>query len=150
LARRGGVSRHGAVWEVTRLAVLPVVGSSPLAASGAIRDGERLETDDSSRAVILVGDIGHVEVRPDTRIRLIRAQRTDHRLALDRGEIYAKVDAPPRLFFVETPAGTAVDLGCAYTLAVDSIGNRLIHVTGGYAALDRVHRRWNLSLGCLA
>jgi len=150
LARRGGVSRHGAVWEVTRVAGLPRLGATPLAATGAIRVGESLETDDSSRAVILVGDIGHVEVSPDTRIRLIRAQRTDHRLALDRGEIYARVDAPPRLFFVETPAGTAVDLGCAYTLAVDSIGNGLIHVTGGYVELDRESRRSIIPLGFLA
>src|SRR5437870_10247858 len=147
LARRGGVSRHGAVWEVTRVAGLPRVGATPLAATGAIRVGEWLETDDSSRAVILVGDIGHVEVKPDTRIRLVRAQRSDHRLALERGEIYAKVDAPPRLFFVDTPAGTAVDLGCAYTLAVDSIGNGTIHVTGGYVEFDWSGRRSIVPLG---
>ena len=146
LGRRGTDERRGA-WEVTRLAGLPVVGSSPLAASGAIRIGEWLETDDSSRAVILVGDIGHVEVKPDTRIRLVRAQRSDHRLALERGEIYAKVDAPPRLFFVDTPAGTAVDLGCAYTLAVDSSGNGTIHVTGGYVEFDWGGRRSIVPLG---
>jgi len=146
LGRRGTDERRGA-WEVTRLAGLPVVGSSPLAASGAIRVGEWLETDDSSRAVILVGDIGHVEVKPDTRIRLVRAQRSDHRLALERGEIYAKVDAPPRLFFVDTPAGTAVDLGCAYTLAVDSSGNGTIHVTGGYVEFDWGGRRSIVPLG---
>ena len=146
LGRRGTDERRGA-WEVTRVAGLPVVGSSPLAASGAIRVGEWLETDDSSRAVILVGDIGHVEVKPDTRIRLVRAQRSDHRLALERGEIYAKVDAPPRLFFVDTPAGTAVDLGCAYTLAVDSSGNGTIHVTGGYVEFDWGGRRSIVPLG---
>src|SRR5438046_761479 len=130
LGRRGTDERRGA-WEVTRLAGLPVVGSSPLAARGAIR----------------VGDIGHVEVKPDTRIRLVRAQRSDHRLALERGEIYAKVDAPPRLFFVDTPAGTAVDLGCAYTLAVDSSGNGTIHVTGGYVEFDWSGRRSIVPLG---
>ena len=150
LARRGGVSRPGAVWEVTRVAGLPRVGATPLVATGALRVGDWLQTDDSSRAVILVGDIGHVEVQPDTRIRLIRALRTDHRLALERGEIYAQVDAPPRLFFVETPAGTAVDLGCAYTLAVDSTGNGLIHVTGGYVEFDRDGRRSIVPLGFLA
>src|SRR3989475_12428745 len=75
--------------------------------------------------------MGYGEVKPDTRIRLVRALRNQPRLALERGEIYAKVDAPPRLFFVDTPAGTVVDLGCAYTLAVDSSGNGTIHVTGG-------------------
>jgi len=147
LARRGGVSHPGAVWEVTRVAGLPRVGATPLAATGALRVGQWLETDDSSRALILVGDIGHVEVKPDTRIRLVRAQRSDHRLALERGEIYAKVDAPPRLFFVDTPAGTAVDLGCAYTLAVDSSGNGTIHVTGGYVEFDWGGRRSIVPLG---
>jgi len=109
--------------------------------------GQWLETDDSSRAVILVGDIGHVEVKPDTRIRLVRALRNDHRLALERGEIYAKVDAPPRLFFVDTPAGTVVDLGCAYTLAVDSSGNGTIHVTGGYVEFAWGGRRSIVPLG---
>src|SRR2546430_16951590 len=30
-----------------------------------------------------------------------------------------------RLFFVETPAGTAIDLGCAYTLETDRKSTRL-------------------------
>jgi len=137
----------GGAWEVTRLTGVPLVGAAPLAATGALRVGDWLETDDSSRAVIQVGDIGRVEVKPDTRIRLVRAQRTDHRLALERGEIYAKVDAPPRLFFVETPAGTAVDLGCAYTLAVDSSGNGTIHVTAGYVEFDWGGRRSIVPLG---
>jgi FecR protein len=146
LGRRGWGDRRG-TWEVMRVAGLPLVGSSPLGATGALQVGQWLETDDSSRAVILVGDIGHVEVKPDTRIRLVRALRDDHRLALERGEIYAKVDAPPRLFFVDTPAGTAVDLGCAYTLAVDSSGNGTIHVTGGYVEFDWGGRRSVVPLG---
>jgi hypothetical protein len=149
LGRRGTLQSEG-VWEVTRLAGVPRVGATPLGAGGALRTGEWLETDDSSRAVILVGAIGHVEVKPGTRIRLVRARPTDHRLALDRGAIYAQVDAPPRLFFVETPAGTAVDLGCAYTLEVDSSGHGLIHVSGGYVEFDWSGRRSIVPLGFLA
>jgi hypothetical protein len=149
LGRRSALPPEGA-WEVTRLAGVPRVGATPLGAGGALRTGEWLETDDSSRAVILVGAIGHVEVKPGTRIRLVRASPTDHRLALDRGAIYAQVDAPPRLFFVETPAGTAVDLGCAYTLEVDSSGHGLIHVSGGYVEFDWSGRRSIVPLGFLA
>src|SRR3989442_1464940 len=116
----------GGAWEVTRLTGVPLVGAAPLAATGALRVGDWLETDDSSRAVIQVGDIGRVEVKPDTRIRLVRAQRTDHRLALERGEIYAKVDAPPRLFFVETPAGTGPIPGPAGYVEFDGGGRRSI------------------------
>ena len=137
-------------WEVTRLAGRPLVGETPVGASGTLRVGQWLETDDSSRAVILVADIGHVDVKPGTRIRLVRARATDHRLALARGAIFAKVDAPPRLFFVEMPAGVAVDLGCAYALEVDSSGNGLIHVTAGYVELQWSGRRSIVPLGFAA
>src|SRR6266516_4207493 len=147
LLGRRGPPRPGEAWEVTRVAGVPLVGTTPRGATGALKVGDWLQTDDSSRAVILVGDIGHVEVKPGTRIRLVRAQRTDHRLALERGEIYATVDAPPRLFFVDTPAGTVVDLGCAYTLAVDSSGNGTIHVTGGYVEFAWGGRRSIVPLG---
>jgi len=147
LLGRRGPPRPGEAWEVTRVAGLPLVGTTPLGATGALKVGDWLQTDDSSRAVILVGDIGHVDVKPDTRIRLVRAQRTDHRLALERGEIYATVDAPPRLFFVDTPAGTVVDLGCAYTLAVDSSGDGTIRVSAGYVEFDWSGRRSIVPLG---
>src|SRR5207302_146939 len=56
-------------------------------------------------------------------------------------------DAPRGLFFVDTPAGTAVDLGCAYTVAVDSGGNGRIRVTGGYVEFDWGGRRSIVPLG---
>ena len=149
LGRRGTIQPAGA-WEVTRLAGRPLVGETLLGASGRLRVGQWLETDDSSRAVILVGDIGHVDVQPGTRIRLVRARSTDHRLALARGAIFAKVDAPPRLFFVEMPAGVAVDLGCAYALEVDSSGDGLIHVSAGYVELQWSGRRSIVPLGFAA
>lgn len=98
---------------------------------GTVRVGEWVETNDSSRVVIAVGHIGHVEVQPRTRIQLVTARTDDHRLALARGAIEAKVDTIPRIFFVETPVGTAIDLGCAYTLEMDALGNGLLHVTAG-------------------
>src|SRR3989454_9873429 len=124
LGRRGTIQPAGA-WEVTRLAGRPLVGERLLGASGRLRVGQWLETDDSSRAMILVADIGHVDVKPGTRIRLVRARATDHRLAPPPGATLAKGDAPPRPLFVHMPAGVAVDLGCAYALEVDSSGNGL-------------------------
>ena len=131
-------SRGPASWALERTAGVPRVDGAPLGASGTLRVGEWVETDDSSQAVIAVGTIGHVDVRPGSRVQLVRARDTDHRLALAYGTIHAKVDAPPRIFFVETPAGTAIDLGCEYTLETDKTGRGLIHVTGGY-----VEFAWN-------
>jgi hypothetical protein len=48
--------------------------------------------------------------------------------------------APPRLFVVETPSATAVDLGCRYTLDVEDDGSSLLHVTLGLVALEHEGR----------
>ncbi len=136
-------------WDVTALAGRPLIGTTRLTASGRLRVGDWLQTDDSSRALIAVGRIGQVEVRPETRVQLVVASATEHRLALARGVIDAKVDAVPRLFFVETPAGTAIDLGCAYTLETDSLGKGLLHVTGGEVEFQTGQRMARVPLGAL-
>jgi hypothetical protein len=136
-------------WDVTALAGRPLIGTTRLAASGRLRVGDWLQTDDSSRALIAVGRIGQVEVRPDTRVQLVVAKANEHRLALARGTIDAKVDAVPRLFFVETPAGTAIDLGCAYTLETDSLGNGLLHVTAGEVEFQTGSHSSRVPLGAL-
>jgi hypothetical protein len=119
------------------------------AGTGTLRVGEWVETDDSSRVVIAVGHIGQVEVRPDTRIRLVVARSDEHRLALAYGAIEAKVDTIPRLFFVETPVGTAIDLGCAYTLEMDSLGNGLLHVTAGEVEFQGTGGEVRVPMGAL-
>lgn len=136
-------------WRVERLAGLPRVDAAPLPGAGTLRVGAWVETDDSSRALIAVGGIGHVEVKPATRIRLVRARPEDHRLALSRGAIYARVDTVPRLFYVETPAGTAIDLGCAYTLESDSAGNGRLHVVAGMVEFQSGDRFARVPLGAL-
>jgi hypothetical protein len=136
-------------WDVTALAGRPLIGTTRLTASGRLRVGDWLQTDDSSRALIAVGKIGQVEVRPETRVQLVVASATEHRLALARGAIDAKVDAVPRLFYVETPAGTAIDLGCAYTLETDSLGKGLLHVTGGEVEFQTGQRMARVPLGAL-
>jgi hypothetical protein len=123
-------------WEVARLNGSPRIGSTRMDATGRLAVGQWLETDGSSRAKIEVGSIGHVEIDPNTRVRLIETNPTEHRLELARGKMSAKIWAPPRLFFVDTPSGVAADLGCAYTLEVDDSGASLLHVTSGWVALQ--------------
>jgi predicted anti-sigma-YlaC factor YlaD len=102
--------------------------------AGRIGAGEWIETDSVSSASIKVGQIGSVEVAPNTRLRVITARPGEHRLALARGEIRAKISAAPRLFFVDTASGTAVDLGCEYTLNTDEDGLGLLRVTRGWVS----------------
>jgi hypothetical protein len=103
---------------------------------GKIAVGEWLQTGASSTATLTVGDIGTVQVAPNSRVRLLSARPGEQRLKLARGEISATVSAPPRLFFVDTPASTAVDLGCAYSMKADEDGNGLLRVTLGWVSLE--------------
>ncbi len=123
-------------WEVVRLDGSPRIASSPIDEKGRLALGQWLETDGSSRAQIDVGSIGEVEVDPNTRVRLVTAKPTEHRLELARGKMSARIWAAPRLFFVDTPAAVAADLGCSYTLEVDDDGAGLLRVTMGWVALQ--------------
>lgn len=123
-------------WEVARLDGLPRIGSSVIKNKGRLSIGEWLETDASSRAEIAVGAIGQVQLDPNTRVRLLETKPTEHRLELAQGKLSARIWAPPRLFFVDTPSAVAADLGCAYTLEVDREGASLLRVTSGWVSLQ--------------
>src|SRR3989442_8199092 len=123
-------------WEVARLNGAPRINSNRIDNTGKLAVGQWLETDDISRARIDIGNVGQVEVDPNTRVRLVATQPTEHRLELARGRMSARISAPPKLFFVNTPSAIAEDLGCAYTLEVDDAGNSLLRVTLGWVALQ--------------
>jgi hypothetical protein len=75
-------------------------------------------------------------VSPNTRLRVVTARPDEHRLNLARGEIHAAISAPPKLFFVDTAAGTAIDLGCEYTLDASEDGSGLLRVTKGWVSFE--------------
>ncbi len=136
-------------WEVARLEGTPKVGANLLEGRGRLAVGEWLETDSSSRAKISVADIGEVSIGPNSRIQLLETRSTEHRLSLQRGRMQAVINAPPRLFIVETPSAVAVDLGCAYTLEVDNAGRSILHVTSGWVALETKGRESIVPAGAI-
>lgn len=122
-------------------AVFPIEGSPQLNRRtfkdrAWLREGGWLETDANSVARLDVGTIGEVRLEPNSRLRLVRAATTDHRIELTQGKMSAMIWAPPRLFFVQTPSATAIDLGCSYNLTVDEKGAGTLEVTSGYVALE--------------
>ena len=123
-------------WEVARLEGKPKVGWSAIGETGRIAVGDWLETDSSSRALISVGDIGEVEVDPDTRVRMVQARDTEHRLRLARGTLHVTISAPPRYFMVDTPSAVATDLGCMYTIEVNRDGIGRLNVEFGWVAFE--------------
>ena len=137
---RPGSTSAPASWQVTRLGGTPKIGSSSISSRGSLSVGDWLETDANSRAQIAVGTIGNVDIDENTRVRLLETQPTEHRLELARGRMSARIWAPPRLFFVDTPSAVAADLGCAYTLSVDDKGDGRLSVTSGWVALQSKER----------
>jgi len=123
-------------WQVARLGGTPRIGSEGVSDKSRLGIGQWLETDSSSRAKLEVANIGNVEIDPNTRVRLLQNSDREQRLELARGRLSARISAPPKLFFVNTPSGVAEDLGCAYTLEVDDAGNSLLRVTLGWVALQ--------------
>ncbi len=123
-----------ASWEVASVSGAPSIGATKISGTEKMAVGEWLETDNASRAKIKVADIGFVNIDPNSQVQLVKTQTSEHRIALKKGKLSAFIMAPPRLFVVETPSATAVDLGCAYTLEVDEAGNSLLHVTSGWVS----------------
>jgi hypothetical protein len=132
------VTRPNVRWEVDGLTGSPVVGTKHIGQRGRVAAGEWVETDARSRARIKIGDIGSVELAPNTRARVVVTRHQENRIALAHGEIHAEISAPPRLFFVDTASGTAVDLGCEYSLYTEEDGSGLIRVTRGWVSFG-----WN-------
>jgi Putative zinc-finger len=98
--------------------------------------GEWVDTSGGATARIIVGGLGTVDVAPQTRVRLGQMSPSEYRLHLDRGTISAEINAPPRLFIVDTPASAVVDLGCAYTVTVGDDGAGELRMTKGWSSLE--------------
>ncbi len=128
--------RDVAVIEVARVAGAPRVSGGSLVAAERFGVGDWVETDASSRARVVLDKIGTVEVEPSSRVEVRAIGKNQQRLDLRRGAISARVDAPPRLFVVDTPSAAAVDLGCAYRLEVEDDGAALLRVTSGSVSLE--------------
>jgi predicted anti-sigma-YlaC factor YlaD len=123
-------------WKIEQIHGEPSVDSKLLRSAAGVGAGDWIETDSSSSATVRVGRIGSVEVAPNTRLLIVATKPGEHRLSLARGEIRARISAPPRLFFVDTASGTAVDLGCEYTLDSDEKGSGLLRVTKGWVSFQ--------------
>jgi ferric-dicitrate binding protein FerR (iron transport regulator) len=122
-------------WQVVHVEGAPQLGAQAVASTTALAPDQWLETDANSRAR-LESLIGAVDIEPNTRLRLVRARPSEHRLEMPRGTIHAVIWAPARQFFVETPSATAVDLGCMYTLEVAESGAGRVEVTSGWVAFE--------------
>lgn len=142
----------GAVWLTRSMAPSFEVIRTHEASVRSTRlwEGAWLETAGAETAQVKVADVGELTLAPGSKLRLLHTGAAEHRMELARGSFTAKVDAPPRLFVVETPSAVAVDLGCAYTLAVLSDNSTRLEVTAGQVELQGRGKRSFVPFGAEA
>jgi hypothetical protein len=137
-------------WRVETIDGAPMLSTVSIDQTARMTAGQSLVTDSLSSARIDVGSIGTAAVGPNSRVRLVRSRGTEHRLALERGSLHARIWAPPRFFLVETPSALAVDLGCVYTLDIDEQGVGVLTVHSGQVELVQNGRRSLVTAGTAA
>lgn len=114
--------------------------SSPLTYSDGVKSKLQhnvwLHTGEKT-AELTLDKIGSVRISPHSKVKIVAMKEDTQQLELKRGELHAKVIAPPRLFVVNTPLARAVDLGCEYVLRVTEEGTTELRVISGAVSMER-------------
>jgi hypothetical protein len=137
-------------WSVEAIAGAPMVTDERGNPILRLRTGARVETNARAVARVAVGSIGIADLEPDSRLDIVRDDRGQHRVLLRRGTLNARIWAAPRFFVVETRSAVAIDLGCVYTLHVDSSGNGILAVSYGEVELRTSNQTSLLAAGTAA
>lgn len=87
--------------------------------------GSTIATPANGGAQIEAGTFGRINVWQTSEVALIAARPLSQRLALRRGYITARIDAPARQFAIETPSGTVICGHCTLRLNADGAGTDL-------------------------
>ena len=133
----------GAAFLVERLQTMHPVTSWQLSLAGqkpsAVRAGQVIETAGTTDATMESAFVGEVEIKPNSRLRMMAGDKDEQQMALDHGTIHALIWAPPTKFVVDTPSAKTVDLGCQYTLSVAKDGKGFLTVETGWVAFQWHH-----------
>lgn len=128
-------------WEVSSVQGAPKADGSALRAGRVLPVGAWLETDDVSTAQVRVASIGTLDVAAGSRLRIMETTDAKQSLELAHGRIHARIAAPPRVFFVQTRAAVATDMGCRYELDMPKLGAGTLDVLHGWVMLEGVGSR---------
>jgi hypothetical protein len=127
-------------WALTIVSGRPHLEGQPPGPLARLVVGQTLLTDKDGRARLDVPGVGTVRIDPQTRVQLLGTATRAHRLKLLGGVLHASIFAPPGTFFIETPAGVAIDLGCVYSVQVDASGDGVISVQSGWVGFQQAGR----------
>lgn len=124
-------------WKIVNVEGAAAINNVAAQKGARLGKGKSIETGSSGHLTLQVGQLGRVDVGPNTRLDLLQATRDREEARLERGTIHAEVTAPPYVFLVHTPFAYALDMGCAYTLTVNPDGSGTLEVTEGWIQFQR-------------
>ena len=119
-------------WQIAHMEGAARLGSQSAAVSMALGAGQILRTGPAGDLTLEADAVGRLDIGPDSALRAASSRSVD----LQRGRLHAYIWARPREFVVNTPSAQAVDLGCEYTLTVNSTGDGLVRVSMGWVAFQ--------------
>jgi hypothetical protein len=111
---------------------VPIARPTGWQVSGAMLHAGQLLRTGAAQVTLQSDDVGKLDLGPNSALRASSGRK----VMLERGTLHAFIWAPPREFVVDTPSSRAVDLGCEYTLQVDTAGNGLLQVQMGWVAFQ--------------
>lgn len=125
----------GYAWRLSWSAGAPWrVAASTAATPSQLVPGATLQTGARDARTIAVARIGRIELSPQSSLRLVETRSGQHRVALDRGHLRARIWAPPGYFGVEAGAAEVVDLGCDFEVWKAADGRGRVYVRSGWVA----------------
>jgi hypothetical protein len=130
-----------AVLLLRKTPVAPHDSAAPYLVEGlegvpSVKTGDELTTGVDQTARVTIGSIGHLDVEPNSTLRVVSVTADKHDLYLERGGVHARILSQPRVFQIGTPAGKSIDLGCEYALDVDDAGQSHLSVRTGQVAFE--------------
>jgi len=119
-------------WQVATVAGSTRIAGNQAAVSMSLHSGQSLQTGSDAQVSLQSDAMGKLDLGPDSELR----PASTRALTLHRGTLHAYIWARPGLFTVDTASAKAIDLGCEYTLNVDTAGNGLLRVSTGWVAFQ--------------
>jgi len=119
-------------WQIAHMEGAARLGNRAAAVSMALGAGQVLRTGPVGDLTLEADAVGRLDLGPDSALRAASSRS----LELQRGKLHAFIWARPREFVVNTPSAQAVDLGCEYTLTVNTTGDGLLRVSMGWVAFQ--------------
>ena len=136
-------------WKVSNIQGNSLIGNSSMSSNDSIKEGQWIQTNNDSRAELIVANIGKVIIEPNSKIVFVKGADGNNRIMVEYGTINTVMNPNSRSFFVEMPSAVATDNGGSYTMTVDSTGDGLVYVRTGKVEIASANRDAIIPAGSL-